>query len=126
MNEINSVQNFKNKTKKNLILKKVKNLKRNFHEGNYNKYNNIFHSNYFSSNQSSNISKDKLTNKKQKNQGKTAKPSPINFHNKIIEYSKLNKTNKIQNLNRTQDLKNLIKENKKNRVEILKKILQKH
>ena len=72
MNEKNSLTNSKNITKKNLIIKKVKNLKQNFQDEHKNKYN-IFHS----------------------KSGKTAKISPINFHNKIIGYvnNKNNKTN---------------------------------
>ena len=69
MNEINSLTNSKNITKKNLIMKKVKNLKQNFKDEHKNKYN-IFHS----------------------KSGKTTKVSPINFHNKIIGYAN-NKTN---------------------------------
>ena len=74
MNEINSLTNSKNITKKNLIIKKVKNLKQNFQDEHKNKYN-IFHS----------------------KSGKTAKVSPINFHNKIIGY--VNNNNNKTNLN---------------------------
>ena len=38
MNEINSLTNSKNITKKNLIMKKVKNLKQNFKDEHKNKY----------------------------------------------------------------------------------------
>ena len=74
MNEINSLTNSKNITKKNLIIKKVKNLKQNFQDEHKNKYN-IFHS----------------------KSGKTAKVSPINFHNKIIGY--VNNNNNKTNVN---------------------------
>ena len=74
MNEKNSLTNSKNITKKNLIIKKVKNLKQNFQDEHKNKYN-IFHS----------------------KSGKTAKVSPINFHNKIIGY--VNNNNNKTNVN---------------------------
>ena len=88
MNEINSLTNSKNITMKNLILKKVKNLKQNFQENHKNKYN-IFHS----------------------KSGKTAKVSPINFHNKIIGY--VNNNNKT-NLNIPNMLSKVIEKGKSN------------
>ena len=77
MNENISWMNSKNNIKKNFIVRKVKNIKQNFQNIHVNK-NNEFHS--------------KL--------GKTAKVSPINFHNIIIGYANANKTNlNVQNKN---------------------------
>ena len=66
---MNSILNSKNIQRKNLILKKVKNLKQNFIDYHHNEHN-IFHP----------------------KSGKTEKSSPINFHNKIIGFVNI-KTN---------------------------------
>ena len=70
MNEINSMTNTKDINKKKHISNKIKNLKQNFHDINYNKYNPF---------------RLKL--------GNTTKNSPINCRNKIIGYIYMNKTN---------------------------------
>ena len=70
MNEINSMTNTKDINKKKHISNKIKNLKQNFHDINYNKYNPF---------------RLKL--------GNTTKNSPINCRNKIIGYVYMNKTN---------------------------------
>ena len=79
-------------------MKKVKNLKKNINNNNPIKYN-LFHSNLSKPKKSSNILVHKISNynnnkkTKQNFQGKTAKVSPINFHNKIIGYININKVN---------------------------------
>ena len=87
---MNSVTNPKSIAKKNLILKKVKNLKQNFQDFHKNKYN-IFHS----------------------KSGKTAKVSPINFHNRIIGYVNKNNINKT-NLNIPNMISKVIEKVKSN------------
>ena len=97
MNEINSVKNSNCVSPKNIIMKKVKNLKQNI-SNNQNRYN-LFHSNLSKPKKSNNILVHKISNynnnTKSKNnyQGKTAKASPINVHNKIIGYININKVN---------------------------------
>lgn len=97
MNEINSVKNSNCVSPKNIIMKKVKNLKQNINN-NQNRYN-LFHSNLSKPKKSNNILVHKISNynnnTKSKNnyQGKTAKASPINVHNKIIGYININKVN---------------------------------
>ncbi len=98
MNEIHSVKNSNCISPKSIIMKKVKNLKKNLNNNNLNKYN-LFHSNLSKPKKSSNILVHKISNynnnkkTKQNFQGKTAKVSPINFHNKIIGYININKVN---------------------------------
>ena len=98
MNEIHSVKNSNCISPKSIIMKKVKNLKKNINNNNPNKYN-LFHSNLSKPKKSSNILVHKISNynnnkkTKQNFQGKTAKVSPINFHNKIIGYININKVN---------------------------------
>ena len=100
MNEIHSVKNSNCISPKNIIMKKVKNLKKNLNSNNANKYN-LFHSNLSKPQKNSNIFVHKISNynntkkSKQNLQGKTAKVSPINFHNKIIGYININKVNSI-------------------------------
>ena len=77
-------------------MKKVKNLKKNINNNNQNRYS-LFHSNLSKSKKSSNILVHKISNynnntkSKINYQGKTAKVSPINVHNKIIGYININK-----------------------------------
>ena len=100
MNEIHPVKNSNCILPKNIIMKKVKNLKKNLNSNNANKYN-LFHSNLSKPQKSSNIFVHKISNynntkkSKQNFQGKTAKVSPINFHNKIIGYININKVSSI-------------------------------
>jgi non-specific serine/threonine protein kinase len=100
MNEIHPGKNSNCILPKNIIMKKVKNLKKNLNSNNTNKYN-LFHSNLSKPQKSSNIFVHKISNynntkkSKQNFQGKTAKVSPINFHNKIIGYININKVSSI-------------------------------
>ena len=98
MNEIHSVKNSNCISPKNIIMKKVKNLKQNINNNNQNRYS-LFHSNLSKPKKTSNIFVNKISNYnnntklKQNFQGKTAKVSPINVHNKIIGYININKIN---------------------------------
>jgi len=121
MNEINSVKNSNCISPKNIIMKKVKNLKQSINN-NQNRYN-LFHSNLSKPKKSNNILVHKISNynnnTKSKNnyQGKTAKASPINVHNKIIGYININKVNSsiptmILNINNKKYHLELKKKNK--------------
>ena len=98
MNEIHSVKNSNCVSPKNIIMKKVKNLKQNINNNNPNRYS-LFYSNLSKHKKNSHVLVHKISNhnnnQKIKNnyQGKTAKVSPINFHNKIIGYININKIN---------------------------------
>ena len=98
MNEIHSLKNSNCISPKNIIMKKVKNLKQNINHNNSNRYS-LFHSNLSKPKKSGNKLVHKISNynnnqkSKQNFEGKTAKVSPINFHNKIIGYININKIN---------------------------------
>ena len=115
MNEIHSVKNSNCVSPKNIIMKKVKNLKQIINNKNLNRYS-LFHSNLSKQKKNSHVLVHKISNynnnQKSKNscQGKTAKVSPINFHNKIIGYININKINSsiptmILNLNNKKNNK---------------------
>ena len=97
MNEIHSVKNSNCVSPKNIIMKKVKNLKQNNNNNNTKRYN-LFHSNLSKQKKYNHVLIHKISNYNNSNQnsknnyqGKTAKVSPINFHNKIIGYININK-----------------------------------
>ena len=98
MNEIHSVKNSNCISPKNIIMKKVKNLKQNINNNNSNRYS-LFHSNLSKPKKSGYKLAHKISNYnnnqklKQNFQGKTAKVSPINYHNKKIGYININKIN---------------------------------
>ena len=102
-------------------MKKVKNLKNFINNKNHNRYS-LFHSNLSKQKKNSHVLVHKISNynnnQKSKNscQGKTAKVSPINFHNKIIGYININKINSsiptmILNLNNKKKIKVILNQN---------------
>ena len=99
MNEAHSLKNSNYISPKSILMKKVKNLKQNINNNNNPNRYSLFHSNLLKPKKSSNKLVHKISNysnnkKSDKNtQGKTAKVSPINFHNKIIGYINNNKIN---------------------------------
>ena len=97
MNEIYSLKNSNCVSPKNIIMKKVKNIKQNNNNNNPKRYN-LFHSNLSKQKKYSQALVHKISNynnniqnSKNNYQGKTAKVSPINFHNKIVGYININK-----------------------------------
>ena len=99
MNDVHSLKNSNNISPKSILMKKVKYIKQNINNNNNPNRFGLFHSNLLKPKKNSNILVHKISNysnnkKSDYNyQGKTAKVSPINFHNKIIGYININKIN---------------------------------